>query len=478
LQADVHELVAMSAIPADTEVAPVRSDLFGPSRRTTTIGLLLLVSMVAFEAMGVGTAMPALVADIGAVSLYAWPFVAFMAAGVFGTVLGGRWCDVAGPRVPLVASPVLFGAGLVMAGTATGMTQLLVGRVLQGWGAGVLMVATYVLIAVVYAERSRPAVFGLMSSAWVLPSLIGPPIAGVVTERLSWHWVFLGLVPVVLLAIGLVVPAVRRLDHPGPMAAPDPVSGATRRRGLVLAALGAAVAVSALSWASQRWTVSAAAVAGAAVLLLVPSTRRLLPAGVFRARHGVPTVVAARGMLAGVFFTANSYLPLMLTSTHHWTLATAGLPLVVGSLGWSASAAWQGRHPDLPRHRLLRIGFGLVTTGTAGLVLVAPAWGAPWLALPLWGIAGIGMGLGYSSVSFLLLQQSSAGEVGFHSSAAQMSDQLTTAILIGAGGALLALLGAPAVALPVLLAVLAGLGVLGATVAGRAATPAAVTASR
>jgi MFS family permease len=463
----------MGAIPADIEVPPVRSDLFGPSRRMTTMGLLLLVSMVAFEAMGVGTAMPALVADIGAVSLYAWPFVAFMAAGVFGTVLGGRWCDVAGPRIPLVTAPVMFGAGLLVAGTATGMTQLLVGRVLQGWGAGAVTVASYVLIAVVYPERSHPAVFGLMSSAWVLPSLIGPPIAGVVTERLSWHWVFLGLVPVVVLAIGLVVPAMRRLARPAPG-----VSGIPRRRGVVLAALGAAVAVSALSWASERWTFSAAEVAGVAVLLLVPSMRQLLPAGVFRARRGVPTVVAVRGLLAGVFFTANSYLPLMLTSTHHWTLATAGVPLVVSSLGWSAAAAWQGRRPDLSRPRLLRLGCTLLTTGTAGLLLVAPAWGTAWLAMPLWGLAGIGMGLGFSSVSFLLLQQSSTADVGFHSSAAQMSDQLTTAILIGAGGALLAMLGTPMIALPVLLAVLAGLGVLGATLAGRAAGTPEVTASR
>jgi MFS family permease len=446
----------MSTIPP-IEVAGVRSELFGPSRRTTTIGLLLLVSMVAFEAMGVGTAMPALVADIGALSLYAWPFVAFMAAGVFGTVLGGRWCDVAGPKIPLVVSPVLFGTGLVTAGTAAAMPQLLLGRVLQGWSAGVLMVAAYVLIAVVYPERSRPAVFGLMSSAWVLPSLIGPPVAGLVTERLSWHWVFLGLVPVVMLAIGLVVPA-------------------PRRRGLVLAALTAAAAVSALSWASQRSTVSAAAVAGAALLLLVPSVRWLLPAGVFRGRRGVPAVVAARGLLAGVFFTTSSYLPLMLTSTHHWALAAAGLPLVVGSLGWSAAAAWQGHHPDLPRSRLLRAGFALLTAGTAGLLLVAPAWGAPWLAVPLWGVAGIGMGLGMSSVSFLLLQQSSASEVGFHSSAAQMSDQLSTAILIGTGGALLALLAAPALALPMLLAVLVSLGTLGATMAGRVARAPAVTA--
>ena len=453
----------MSAIPE--AVTTVRSELFGPSRRATTVGVLLLISMVAFEAMGVGTAMPALVADLGALSLYAWPFVAFMAAGVFGTVLGGRWCDLAGPRLPLVAGPVLFGAGLTMAGTATGMAQLLVGRVLQGLGAGTLTVAVYVLISVVYPERTHPAIFGLMSSAWVLPSLIGPPLAGVVTERLSWHWVFLGLVPVVVLAVGLVVPTVRRL---GP---PDPVRDTTpRRRGLVLAALGAAAGVSALSWAAQRPSASAAAVAGVALVALLASTRRLLPDGVFRARRGVATVVAARGLLAGVFLTANSYLPLILTSTHHWTLAAAGIPLAVGSLGWSAGSAWQGHHPGLARHRLLQVGFILLTAGDAGLLLVAAAWGTPWLALPLWGVAGIGMGLGYSAVSFLLLQQSGAGEVGFHSSAAQMSEQLTTATLIGAGGALLALLGSPAHALSVLLALLAGLGVLGATVASRTAT--------
>ncbi|MGH3844114.1 MAG: MFS transporter [Pseudonocardiaceae bacterium] len=454
----------MSAVPDVGSVAPVRPDLFGPSRRTTTIGVLLLISMVAFEAMGVGTAMPALVADLGAVSLYAWPFVAFMAAGVFGTVLGGRWCDLAGPRIPLVLAPVLFGAGLLVAGTAAGMPQLLVGRVLQGLGAGSLTVAVYVLIAVVYPEQARPALFGLMSSAWVLPSLIGPPVSGLVTERLSWHWVFLGLVPVVALAVGLVVPAVRQLGQPDPGRSITP-----SRPGLLLAALGAAIGVSALSWASQRPGAWAAAVAGTALVLLVPSMRRLLPPGVFRARRGVPAVVATRGLLAGAFFAANAYLPLMLTSTHRWTLTGAGIPLVVASLGWSAASGWQGRHPGLPRHRLLRIGFILLATGTAGLLLVAPAWGTAWLALPLWGIAGIGMGLGYSAVSFLLLQQSSAGEVGFHSSAAQMSDQLSTALLIGTGGALLAALGSPALALPGLLALLAGLGVLGATVAGRAA---------
>jgi len=303
-----------------------------------------------------------------------------------------------------------------------------------------------------------------MSSAWVLPSLIGPPISGVVTERFSWRWVFFGLVPVAVLALALVVPAMRRLTPPDRALTP-------KRRGLVVAAFGAAAGVSALSWAGEKPNLTAAFVVVVALAVLAPAIHRLLPPGVFRARRGIPTVVACRGLCAALFFTSTSYLPLILTSTHHWSLAAAGTPLVVGSLGWSVTSWWQGRHPGLSRPQLLRAGFCLLAGGAAALLLVAPRWGVPWLALPVWAAAGVGMGLCFPSVGFLLLRQSAPGEVGFHTSAAQMCDQLGTAFMISAGGALLAVLGTPATALPVLLAVLAALGVLGALIAPRAATP-------
>lgn len=450
-----------------TATLPVRAELFSPARRATTIGIVLLISIVAFEAMGVGTAMPAVVADLGAVSLYAWPFVAFMATSVFGTVLVGRWSDRAGPRAPLVATPLVFMAGLAVAGTATTFGQLLAGRALQGLGAGGLAVAVYVLIAVVYPERARPAVFALTSSAWVLPTLIGPPVSGLVTEAASWHWVFLGLIPLVLVATALVVPAVRAL---GP-----PADGAARpaRRWVVPAAFGAAAGVSALSWAGQNTGATAAVVAVVALLVLVPSLARLLPRGVVAVRRGISSIVLSRGMLAGSFFAANSYLPLMLHDIHGWPLTAAGLPLIAGSLGWSSASAWQGRRPELSRSALLRVGFALVAIGTAGLVLVAPEWGPAWLALPAWAIAGAGMGIGFSAISFLVLQQSGAGDVGFNTSASQIADQLGTALLIGAGGALLGLLGAPPVALAILLMALVAIALAGMVVAGRTA---AVTA--
>jgi MFS family permease len=450
--------------PGVGEVAPsVRAQLFGRGQRAVTTGIVLLITLVAFEGMGVGTAMPAVVADLGAVTQYAWPFVAFIAASVFGTVLSGRWCDAVGPRPALVVTPLVFGAGLLVAGTAVSMAQLLVGRVLQGAAAGGLTVAVFVLISAVYPQRAQPAVFGLMSSAWVLPALIGPPVAGLVTEAASWHWVFLGLVPLVGVAVALVIPAVRRLGPPA--TSNRDASGRVR---VVLAALGAAVGVSALSWAAQNVALPAALVAAVAIAVLVPALRVLLPVGVFAARRGVPTVVASRALLAGSFFAVASYLPLMLHETHRWSLTAAGVPLIVASLFWSLSSAWQGRHPDLARPLLLRIGFTGLAAGCLGLVFVAPAWGVPWLAVPFAVLCGAGMGLGFSSVSYLLLNQGEPGEVGSNTSAAQIADQLTTATTIGLGGALLALLGTPASALPVLLLVVSALPATGALIAGRA----------
>ena len=121
----------------------------------------------------------------------------------------------------------------------------------------------------------------------MLPSLLGPPVSGLVTETLSWHWVFLGLVPLVVIALALVAPAVRTL---GPAA-----ERKAARRGTTAAAVGAAVGVAALSWAGQRPDAVGAVVAAAAVVVLAPSLRVLLPHGVFRAGRGIPTVVASRG---------------------------------------------------------------------------------------------------------------------------------------------------------------------------------------
>lgn len=446
-----------------------RWDVFRGGLGSTTAGILLVITAVAFEGMGVGTAMPEVMADIGTLETYAWPFVAFLASSVLATVLGGRWADARGPSGPLVAGVTTFAAGLVAAGTAAALPQLLVGRALQGLGAGALTVAIFVLVARVYPPQLRPAVFGWTATAWVLPSLLGPPAAAYVTETWSWHWVFLGIAPIAVVALVMMARVLRRAGSGAPHGQGDRERRSTRR--LVLAAPGAAVGVAALSWAGERPGTAVLPVVLVAFAVLVPSLLQLVPRGTLLARRGVASTVLARGLLAGGFFATNSFLPLMLNRLHGWTLTEAGAVLIAGSLGWSAASTWQGGRPHIPRHRLLWIAFGLLACGILLVVPVTLGWVHPGLAFPAQAVAGFGMGLGMPAVSLLVMTHSGPGEVGFNTAAAQILDGLGTALLIGVGGALTAVLGLRS-GLTALYLGLVVMLVVGSSVAPRSALPA------
>ena len=455
--------------------------MWTPQRRGTTIGVLLLVTVFAFEAMSLGTALPTMVRELDGEALYSWPFTAFLAASVVGTVLAGWLSDTRGPRLPLLGAPAVFTVGLALAALAPNMAVLLAGRVLQGLGAGVGVVVMYVLVAQVYEERDRPAAFGLISAAWVLPSLIGPTVAGLLTEHASWRWVFGGLVPVVLLAAALLVPVARQLPPYGETAHSQTAHGETAdqpakrpvRRGVLLAALGASAGLSALTWAAQHPTPATAVLAAAGVAVLVPSLRRVLPPRTVTAGRGLPTIVLSRGLLTGAFFGVEAYLPLTLTAVHDQSPAMAGLPLTIGALGWSAASAWQGRHPDYRRDRLLRAGFLMLAAGLAGTTLVALETVTPWVVLPFWVVAGLGMGLAMPSLSVRLLELSPAQDRGFNSAALQIWDMLMAAACIGLGGVLLvgiASTAEPSPAVLVLGVLMVGVALLGAALASRTRT--------
>ncbi|WP_177154439.1 MFS transporter [Actinosynnema pretiosum] len=427
--------------------------LWAPENRGPVTGMVLLITLLAFEAMGVSTAMPRMVADLDGQAFYSWPFLGFQAASVVAVVLSGRVCDRIGPRLPLLVGPALFVVGLAVAGIAQDMTLLMAGRVLQGLGAGAQIVAVYVLIGLVYPERLRPAVFGALSAAWVVPSLVGPAVAGWLTENLSWRWVFLGLVPLVAVGFALVLPVLRALP---PHRGEEPA-----RRGLPLAAFGAGGGVAGLSWAAQHPGWASLALGAASLAVLMPSLRVLLPKGTLTARRGLPVTILARGLLAGTFFAVEAFIPLTLTTVHGYSATAAGIPLTLSALGWSAASVWQSRRTDIPRETLVRWGFTVSAVGIASVTLIAPSWGPAWLTAVLWGIGGLGVGMAMSSLSVLTLAASTDADRGFNSSALQVSDMLGSALLVGLGGVVLAAapnLTAAVIPLDLLMAALAVLG--------------------
>lgn len=429
-------MAATTPQPTQSETR-YRSTLWARQNRLPTVGMVLVVTLIAFEFIGVATALPTLVADLHGGTLYAWPLAAFTAASAVGTVAGGQVCDRRGPGGPMIFGVLLFAAGLLVGGLAPTMMVLLLGRVVQGMGAGVEVVALYVVIAAVYPTRDRAAASAVISAAWVMPALVGPPVAGLITQEFGWRWVFLGLVPLTMLGLPLLIPVMRKLRTS--TAERPPI-----RKGLLAAGVGAAVGVSAFTAAAQRVDLVAVPVALAGVVVLVVSLRRLLPAGIGRIARGLPAVVVSRALLAGAFNSVESFLPLTLTSVHGYSPAAAGLPLTVSAVGWWAAAAWQGRRPDLSRSMLLRVAFGLVALGLGLVALVSWQWVPGWLAYPGWAIGGAGMGFGVASISVLLLQQSPERERGFNTSAMQLADMIGTVLLVGVGGVLVNAFGSTA----------------------------------
>lgn len=394
-----------------------------------TIGACALVFLGAFESLAVTTVMPVVSADLGGERLYALAFAGPLATGVIGMVAAGEWCDRRGPATPLHSSVGVFVAGLLIAGFAPTMEVLVAGRFVQGLGSGGLMVALYVVVARVYPNDRHPAIFAAFSAAWVVPSLIGPTVAALVTELFSWHWVFLGVVILVLPALLMVVPVLRGLSRRGEA----PTRWAFGR--LAWSVL-AALAVLALNLVGDVPGVGPA-LALAGVVVAIIAVRPLVPRGALRARRGLPAVILVRGLVAGAFFGTQVYVPYLLTDRYGLTPTVAGLALTGGALSWSLASAVQGRlGARLANVTALLIGTALVLTGIALIVVtVALRWDALTIAAA-WVVAGTGMGLMSPRSSVLTLALSSPTDQGFNSAAMTVADSFGSALVLTVTGLL------------------------------------------
>ncbi|WP_131735645.1 MFS transporter [Actinomadura roseirufa] len=442
--------------PDDLVPAAPRVGVLGAGYRTATLGIVMVVTLLAFEAMAVGTVMPVVADDLDGLSLYAWGFSATLITSVLSTVLAGGWVDRSGPSRPLMVGLVTFVGGLAAAGLAPTMWLFVLGRAVQGLGMGVAMVATYVLIARVYPDELRSRVFAALSAAWVVPSLIGPAVGGAVAEHAGWRWVFLGLIPLVVPSALLLVPVLRGLTSVDAA----PASGKARHVAAVTVSAGAGVLLYGLG--ELGWVLVPAAAIGLAGLAF--GLPRLLPAGALRLRRGLPSVVVARGLLAGAFFGTDVFIPLALTSLRGFSATEAGVVLTVGGLGWSAASQIQGRS-ERSREFFVLLGAVLVTTGIVGAMVALQVSG--WAAAPAWIIGGAGMGFANSSLSVLTLGLSPEGEQGVNSSALQIADTLGSSVVVGLAGAFVTgsgsgRLGTGLAVAGALLAAVAALGVIAA----------------
>lgn len=454
-------------------LAPTDESIFGPRQRVTSAGILILVTLIAFEAMAVAAALPTAARELHGLGAIGWAFTGFLVANVLGMVISGQVSDRHGPKRALAAGLVAFALGLLVAGTAASMAQLVAGRCVQGLGSGLLITAIYVVLGEAYPDVTRPKIFAAMSSAWVLPALIGPLVAGTLAQHASWRWVFLGLLPFVLVGSGLMVPVLGRMNLP----VDRPGSGLAGP-GRVVRALGVAVGVAALEAAGQHPSAASMTAGALGVIALVWGLRSLLPAGTVRVRPGVAAPIALRGLLAGAFFGIDSMVPLTMTLQHGYGAIAAGLPLVASGVTWALGSWWQGRdrHARSNRVGLIRAGFGFIAVSAVATAIASHPSVPGWVMYGTWALAGIGAGLGMSSIAVLLLRFTTDADRGADSAALQLSDTVVSAITTGIAGVLVAAAAREAIgytaAFTVLDLTMGAVALVGVAVAGRARAPA------
>lgn len=426
-----------------------------PGRRKLLLGLFLSVFGVAFEMIGIATAMPTIMAEFDASQLYAWAFSTFVIGQLLATIIAGQVADRRGPLPPMVAGFILFLAGLLLATFAGNVWLLFLARFLQGLGAGGLTLSLYVTIALAFFGPERATVLGWISFIWLLPAFVGPPMAAWLTT-ITWHLVFALMIPFLLIAALLALPSMRRVQQyfrPGAQPARLPwwaVAAVALAPGFVqLGGEGLGI-----------WSLAAVVVG---VVGLVLGLRKVLPKAINLLGRGLGAVVASRALQAGSFFAAEAFMLLVLQELRGLTPLEAGLVLTIGSVSWSLGA-WAQARPwiRLRRDQLISIGTALVIFSLL-LVVAFIAFDWPvWSALAGWLFAGLGMGVQLPSTAVATMDLSGAHEQGTNNSGLQLAEGLGNALMTGIAGAIYAALlpnlQASFLTVFVVLAVICGLG--------------------
>jgi len=418
------------------EITPKEAGVFDVKYRALTIGIILAVTTVAFEGLAVVTIAPSLAQKLNGLHLYGWIFSSFLLAQILGTMIIGARINKNGVFASFGISILFFVIGIVIAASSMNMITLIIGRVFQGFGGGGIITCVYYSITLGYPDKLRTKILALFSGAYILPALIGPYIAGLIAEHISWRVVFWLVLPFIGLAVMLTLPAFRKFT----VRVNTPSKNNRKEGYAVLLTIGTGMLLAGLGFITD-WKGIVLSVAG--LLIMIQPLRKLLPEGTLSARRGLPATIASRGFFVASYNATESYVVLALTDVKKLPADMAGLIVAAGALSWSAAAWLQSKFDakdhGMGRKKRVTIGIGFMIIGVAAVILA--------VGLPEGGIifavisqlfTGFGIGLAHPTTGAIALQHTKTGEEGEISASLQFTDAFSPGVSIGIGGALIA----------------------------------------
>lgn len=409
-----------------------RALLFGAKARivwTICIG----ISLQAFGWFLVSTIMPSVVLQLGRPELLSWGTTAFLALSIPGAASAGFLKRRFGARPLLMASAVIVILANLLGLLSPNMEVFLLARALQGLGEGLVMALSYILVGETLATEEMGPTFGIIAVVWALATLIGPSLAGVLTDWFSWRLSFL---PMIVLAGTLLLLVAS--EHRGTYAKASNHHSLPLGRLLILG-----VAIIAVSFAGATRDVPRAAVLVAITLALIGlcfhldrgSTQRLFPRNLLSLRHPATLGLWIIGFMFGAEAGPPIYMAYFVQIGHGTSVFFAGQFSAIVALAWSVSAIWVSRAGQGMSRVMLVVGPVFLAAGLSVLTF--------WHDLPLavsglaLAVIGAGFGLSYGFYTENVIATAEPEERDVTSGAIPTLESVCAAI----GAALAGLLG-------------------------------------
>jgi EmrB/QacA subfamily drug resistance transporter len=420
-----------------------------PRRRLvlTLAGLVLALLLAALDQTIVGTAMPRIVAELHGFDHYAWVTTAYLLASTAVVPIVGKLSDMYGRKRFLIAGAVLFLVASMLCGLAQDMLQLSLFRGLQGAGAGVLTGTIFTVISILYPPAERAKVQGLFSGVFGFASIAGPLLGGLLTDQLSWRWVFYVNLPLGLVALAVLWLAFTDVHVERPRGAVDYLGAATLVLGIVPLLL-------ALTWGGREYAWGSPLVVGllafAGVMLasfVVIESRAaepIIPLGLFRNRVVAVSVVASSLMSVGMF-GAIIFLPLFVQAVMGTSATASGTVLAPMMLAMIGASLISGQVMSRSgRYRLL--GVGGLALGALGMYLLSRMGPDVDYATVIRNMVVMGVGIGATFPVFVLAAQNATPfhQIGVVTSLTQFCRQIGGTLGVAIFGSLLVSRFAPA----------------------------------
>jgi EmrB/QacA subfamily drug resistance transporter len=368
------------------------------------VGTLLGIFTAAMDQTIVGTALPRVVADLHGLQHYAWVFTAFMVTSTTTVAVVGRLTDLFGRKPFFLVGIVILVLGSALAGMSQSMTELIIFRGIQGFGAGMIMATAWAIIGDVFPPAERARWTGVMTGVFAAASVIGPLLGGSITDHLGWRWVFyvnLPLGALTFVVFLLVMPSIR----------PQSVHRSLDRLGIGLLVMAVVPLVLAFSWGGSQYDWLSPEVIGLLVLASVATVgfvrverdavEPIIPLSLFRSSI-FAVVIAVTFLQAIGMFGSVAYIPLFVQSVIGTSATNSGLVTMPMMLAMSITSAAVGQALARTGRYRIMLAAGLAVT-VVGMYMLAQMTVDSSRAEATRDMVVLGIGLGFTMPILMLV---------------------------------------------------------------------------